>query len=84
MPKGFPESVSKSITRKHQCKQGVLEVCPGCEILVSYLGFDFDNPTLGLETALGQYEQGSDIVYQVAKIELIVMAETARADASDT
>lgn len=47
-------------------KQGVLEACPDCEVLVGYLGFDFENPTLGLETALGQYEQGADIVYQVA------------------
>jgi basic membrane protein A len=47
-------------------KQGVLEVCPDCEVLVGYLGFDFENPTLGLETALGQYEQGADIVYQIA------------------
>jgi basic membrane protein A and related proteins len=47
-------------------KQGVLEVCPDCNVLVSYLGFDFSNPTLGLETALGQYDQGADIIYQVA------------------
>ncbi len=47
-------------------KQGVLEVCPDCKVLVSYLGFEFSNPTLGLETALGQYDQGADIIYQVA------------------
>ena len=47
-------------------KQGVMEVCPDCKVLVSYLGFDFANPTLGLETALGQYDQGADIIYQVA------------------
>jgi basic membrane protein A len=47
-------------------KQGVLEVCPDCTVLVSYLGFEFSNPTLGLETALGLYDQGADIVYQVA------------------
>jgi basic membrane protein A len=47
-------------------KQGVLEVCPDCEVLVSYLGFEFSDPTLGLETALAQYEEGADIVYQVA------------------
>lgn len=47
-------------------KQGVLEVCPDCEVLVSYLGFEFSNPTLGLETALGQYDQGADIIYQIA------------------
>ena len=47
-------------------KQGVLQVCPDCKVLVSYLGFDFSNPTLGLETALGQYDEGADIIYQVA------------------
>lgn len=47
-------------------KQGVLEVCPECTVLVSYLGFDFSNPTLGLETALAQYDQGADIIYQIA------------------
>jgi basic membrane protein A and related proteins len=47
-------------------KQGVLEACPDCEVLVSYLGFEFSNPTLGLETALGLYDQGADIIYQVA------------------
>jgi basic membrane protein A len=47
-------------------KQGVLEVCPDCEVLVGYLSFDFSNPTLGKETALAQYEQGADIVFQIA------------------
>jgi basic membrane protein A len=47
-------------------KQGVLEVCPDCTVLVSYLGFEFSNPTLGLETALGLYDQGADIIYQIA------------------
>jgi basic membrane protein A len=47
-------------------KQGVLEVCPDCTVLVSYLGFDFSNPTLGYESALAQYDEGADIIYQVA------------------
>jgi basic membrane protein A len=47
-------------------KQGVMEVCPDCEVLVGYLAFDFSNPTLGKETALAQYEQGADIIFQVA------------------
>jgi len=47
-------------------KQGVLEVCPDCEVLVSYLAFDFSNPTLGKEAALAQYDQGADIIFQVA------------------
>jgi basic membrane protein A len=44
----------------------VLEVCADCTVLVSYLGFNFADPTLGLETATAQYDQGADIVYQVA------------------
>ena len=47
-------------------KQGVLEVCKDCKVLVSYLGFDFANPTLGKETAVAQYEQGADIIYAIA------------------
>lgn len=47
-------------------EQGVAEACPDCEVLVSYLGFNFADPTLGLETAIGQYDQGADIIYQVA------------------
>lgn len=47
-------------------KQGVLEACADCKVLVSYLNFDFNNPTLGKEAALGQYDQGADIIFQVA------------------
>jgi basic membrane protein A len=47
-------------------KQGVMAVCADCEVLVSYLNFEFSNPTLGKETAVGQYEQGADIIFQVA------------------
>jgi len=47
-------------------KQGVLEVCPDCQVLVSYLGFDFSNPTLGKETAVAQYDAGADIVFAIA------------------
>lgn len=47
-------------------KQGVLAVCPDCQVLVSYLSFDFSNPTLGKETALAQYDQGADIIFQIA------------------
>jgi hypothetical protein len=37
-------------------KQGVLEVCPDCQVLVSYLAFGFP-PHLGKEAALAQYDQ---------------------------
>ncbi len=47
-------------------KQGVLEVCPDCEVMLSYLGFDFRNPTLGKETTAAQYDEGADIVFAIA------------------
>ena len=47
-------------------KQGVMAVCPDCEFLVSYLGFDFSNPTLGKETAAAQYDEGADIIFAIA------------------
>jgi basic membrane protein A len=47
-------------------KQGILAVRPDCRVLVSYLAFDFANPTLGKETALAQYEKGADIIFQIA------------------
>ena len=47
-------------------KQGVLQVCADCKVLVSYLNFDFSNPTLGKEAALGQFDQNADIIFQVA------------------
>lgn len=46
-------------------KQGVLEVNPGCDVYVNYLGFDFSNPTLGKESAMALYDQGCDIIFQV-------------------
>jgi basic membrane protein A len=47
-------------------KQGILTVRPDCKVLVSYLAFDFANPTLGKETALAQYDKGADIIFQIA------------------
>lgn len=46
-------------------KQGVLEVNPDCKFYVSYLGFDFSNPTLGKESAVALYDEGCDIIYSV-------------------
>jgi basic membrane protein A len=47
-------------------KQGVLEVNPDATVYVNYLGFDFSNPTLGKESAISLYDEGCDIIYQVA------------------
>jgi basic membrane protein A len=37
-----------------------------CDSQVNYLGFDFSNPTLGKESAIALYDEGCDIIYQVA------------------
>ena len=47
-------------------KQGVLHVRPDATVFVNYLGFDFSNPTLGKESALALFDEGCDIIYQVA------------------
>lgn len=47
-------------------KQGVLEVNPQATVYVNYLGFNFSNPTLGKESAISLYDEGCDILYQVA------------------
>jgi basic membrane protein A len=47
-------------------KQGVLVTRPDAKVYVNYLGFDFSNPTLGKESAIALYDEGCDILYQVA------------------
>jgi basic membrane protein A and related proteins len=46
-------------------EEGVLSVCEDCQVLRSYVG-DFSDPVTGKEQALALYEQGADILYQVA------------------
>ncbi|MDR1566989.1 MAG: BMP family ABC transporter substrate-binding protein [Treponema sp.] len=47
-------------------KQGVLVNRPDAKVYVNYLGFDFSNPTLGKESAVALFDEGCDIIYQVA------------------
>lgn len=49
-------------------EDGVRSVCPDCEIVTSYVGGSnaFSDPVRGKEIALGMYEDGVDIIYQVA------------------
>lgn len=47
-------------------KQGVLAVCPDCEVKVSYLNFVFNDPALGKSTALDLHSDGADVIFQVA------------------
>lgn len=46
-------------------EEGVLSVCPDCQLVRSYVG-DFSDPVTAKEQALNLFEQGADILYQVA------------------
>jgi len=46
-------------------EEGVLSVCPDCQLLRAYVG-SFSDPVTGKELALSLYDQGADILYQVA------------------
>jgi len=46
-------------------RAGVMTVAPDVEVLISYAD-DFENPTLGKELTLAQYDQGADIVFPIA------------------
>lgn len=46
-------------------EEGVKSVCADCQLLRSYVG-GFADPVTGKEQALAMYEQGADIIYQVA------------------
>lgn len=49
-------------------EDGVKSVCPDCEVVTSYIGGStpFSDPVRGKEIALGMYDDGVDIIYQVA------------------
>lgn len=49
-------------------EDGVKSVCPDCEVVTSYVGGStpFSDPVRAKEIALGMYEDGVDIIYQVA------------------
>lgn len=46
-------------------EEGVRSVCPDCQLVRSYVG-DFSDPVTAKEQALGLFEGGADILYQVA------------------
>ncbi len=49
-------------------QEGVEAACPDCEIVISYVGGSnpFADPVRAKEIALGMYDEGVDIIYQVA------------------
>lgn len=46
-------------------EEGVLSVCEDCQLVRSYVG-DFSDPVTAKEQALALFDQGADILYQVA------------------
>ena len=46
-------------------EEGVLSVCPDCQLVRSYVG-SFSDPVTAKEQALGLYAEGADILFQVA------------------
>jgi basic membrane protein A len=54
---------------------------PGCHVLISYAGTTgdaFKNPGKGKELALGQYNQGADIIYHASGVTGLGVFEAAR------
>lgn len=49
-------------------EEGIMSVCPDCEVVISYIGGSspFADPVRAKEIALGMYDEGVDIIYQVA------------------
>ncbi len=57
-------------------KLGVAEVCPECEVLVSYTG-SFDDIAKGKEAGLAQIDAGADVLFQYADASGLGVIEAA-------
>jgi basic membrane protein A len=64
---GFVGGVESDLLKKFEAgyKAGVMTTNPDAQVLVSYTG-TFADPAKGNEMANSQYDQGADIVYEVA------------------
>jgi basic membrane protein A len=64
---GFVGGMETDVVKKFEAgyRAGVLTIDPDVEVLVSYAGA-FNDPAKGKELALAQYNQGADVVFQVA------------------
>ncbi|MCD6345616.1 MAG: BMP family ABC transporter substrate-binding protein [Anaerolineae bacterium] len=64
---GFVGGMETDVVKKFEAgyRAGVMTVDPDVEVLVSYAGA-FNDPAKGKELALAQYNQGADVVFQVA------------------
>ncbi len=64
---GFVGGMETAVVKKFEAgyRAGVMTVNPDIEVLVSYAGA-FNDPAKGKELALAQYDQGADVIFQVA------------------
>lgn len=62
-------------------RQGVLAVCPDCEVIAQYAGVTpdaFRNPSKGKELSLSQYEAGVNVIFHAAGSTGLGVFEAAR------
>ncbi len=80
---GFVGGMESPLIKKFQVsyEAGVKQVNPACQILVGYAGVTgdaFKNPGKGKEIALGQYNDGVDIIYHASGVTGLGVFEAAR------
>ncbi|MEO8513945.1 MAG: BMP family ABC transporter substrate-binding protein [Ignavibacteria bacterium] len=80
---GFVGGMESPLIKKFQVsyEAGVKQVNPDCKILIGYAGVTgdaFKNPGKGKELALGQYNDGVDIIYHASGVTGLGVFEAAR------
>lgn len=80
---GFVGGMESPLIKKFQVsyEAGVKHANPNCQILVGYAGVTgdaFKNPGKGKELALGQYNDGVDIIYHASGVTGLGVFEAAR------
>ncbi len=80
---GFIGGMESPLIKKFEVayRAGAHEVRPRCKVLVGYAGVTgeaFKNPGKGKELALGQYDQGADIIYHASGVTGLGVIEAAR------
>lgn len=80
---GFVGGMESPLIKKFQVsyEAGVKQVNPGCRVLIGYAGVTgdaFKNPGKGKELALGQYNDGVDIIYHASGVTGLGVFEAAR------
>ncbi len=80
---GFVGGMESPLIKKFEVayRAGAHFVRPNCRVLVGYAGVTgeaFKNPGKGKELALGQYDQGADIIYHASGVTGLGVIEAAR------